>query len=247
MPQLATDLTPALDEQTQAALVRALAEGVSLSDLLDQFGAGMVPESNRPKPSPLPTLTTEQVRDAVAAVQHAAKLFGAVAASEVRELNPGELAALYDERAALTAVEKAVKVFEERKAGAIRNTINGHLDRRDERTGAVRPDPAGDLPATARDENGHYLVRSEAAIPGTDKVFRRELRGGKAELDSAMLAAAVQAGQISHEEYLAVTVPARVVDPTKVRAALARNPALFARLARHATKTTPVTGAIFVR
>ncbi len=247
MPKPSTDLTPALDEQAQAALLRALAEGVSLSDLLGQFGTGLVPEPTRPKPETAPELTPDQVEAAVSAVERAAKLYGAVNPSEARELTGEELVALFDERSAIDALERALAVFALRKAKTIRNTVNIHLDRRDERTGAVRPDAVGDKPATPRDENGHYLVRSQDEIPGTGKVFRRELRGGQAELDSGLLAAAEVAGAISHEDYLALTKPARVVDPDKVRAALAKNPALFAKLARHATKTAPVTGAVYVR
>lgn len=161
-------------------------------------------------------------------------LYGRVVPEGRRLLSEDELVDIVTERVAIDAVLAFAK---KRKDESIRETLANHADL------VAEVEREGDDPLPT-DAKGHYAVKQEIPVAGTGKKVQRLVSGGKPELTSALLLAAVDSGVLTREEFLSLTkMPEspRVLDSTKVGVALKRDPGLLFRLAEVAQPVAPIT------
>jgi hypothetical protein len=181
---------------------------------------------------------TPDVKDALAQIP---EVFAAVQPTERRLLSDTEVAALYMERDVVKKVSEVLAGREEN----IKEYVRNHFDIVAEETGRVDE-------STPRDGKGHYVVTSPSdkyevlPVEGTNQVFRREFRSGKAAVDGSRLLDMYEAGDISREDYLAFTREMRVFDEDKALKAINDDPKRLEILARLAVPASPST-ALFVR
>lgn len=231
-----TELSP-LIKQGQVAL----REGASLAAVAAAMLAEM-PEVESLLPAvptaPAPVILTPEVKESL---EQMAEVFAAVQPTERRLLTDTEVAALYIERDVVKQVGEVLAGREEN----IKEYVRNHLDIVAEETGRVDAN-------TPRDGKGHYVVTSPSdkyevlPVAGTNQVFRREFKNGKASVDGSRLLDMYEAGDISREDYLAFTREMRVFDEDKALKAINDDPKRLEILARLAVPAKPST-ALFVR
>jgi hypothetical protein len=154
--------------------------------------------------------------------------------STVRSLSEGEIVSLLDARATITEVEKVIKDAKE----SIRTAVLNHLDL------AAAADPA--VTEAAVDSKGHILRSASLSAPGTKERFSWEVSAGKAKVDEAALLAMVETGELSREDFNAVTVPVRVFDEAKFLVEVRKSPWLVGTVFKALTPRS-VTAALFIR
>ena len=181
-------------------------------------------EEAKPKP-PAPMSISDEHRSAL---RRLPEVYGKVAPTEARLLDPTEQRDLIEER---QVIDSLLTLLKKRKDEGIRETIAYHLD-------AVIED-SGQGEQFERDAKGHFLVKQDVPVEGTDRKFQRTISDPAPTMPSAAaLLEAVERGEISRAQYLALTevpeVP-RVFSETKARKAIAKDPALMMTLARLAT------------
>ena len=167
-----TELSP-LIKQGQVAL----REGASLAAVAAAMLAEM-PEVESLLPAvptaPAPVILTPEVKESL---EQMAEVFAAVQPTERRLLTDTEVAALYIERDVVKQVGEVLAGREEN----IKEYVRNHLDIVAEETGRVDAN-------TPRDGKGHYVVTSPSdkyevlPVAGTNQVFRREFKNGKASV-----------------------------------------------------------------
>lgn len=227
---------PEAAQSTEALVRQVVAKiedgAVSLSDLLKIVAA-------KPDPLPVPEhlpLPAQITPDQRKALERLPEVFGRVVPVERCSLQPVEVKALHVERETLDEIEKMAA---KRKEG-IRTAVCNHLDVLFERT------QAEEAQAAPRDKDGHYVVAGKTPIPDSDKCFSREVRGGAVALSPALLQALVEAGELEHDDYLAMTTQERVLDENKVMLRLKKKPNLVSVLAK-ATTVGHSTASLYVR
>lgn len=94
---------------------------------------------------------------------------------------------------------------------------------------------------TPRDRNGWYLLedRENGTAADTDVIATREIRQGAVSLTAENLKALEDAGQLSHEDYLALTKQTRVVDEDHFLKALAQREHLIPVVAQAIEEKPP--------
>lgn len=225
MTDTATEPTtePAADQGALDVLVgKALAEinkgSVTLADLLKALSP---PQQSEPVPAVLPTpaeITTKQ-REAMARIP---EVFGQVVPTERRALQPVEVSALVREKQTLDEITKMAA----NRLGDITVTVHNHLDVVVEDTLIAGQEPP------LRDEKGHYIKAGKAPGPDVEHQFSRETRAAAASLPVENLKALEDSGDITHEDFLALTRQVRVVDEMNVIAALKKKPSLITAIAK---------------
>jgi hypothetical protein len=154
--------------------------------------------------------------------------------STVRSLSEGEIVSLLDARATITEVEKVIKDAKE----SIRTAVLNHLDL------AAAADPA--VTEAPIDSKGHILRSASLSVPGAKERFSWEVSTGKAKVDDAVLLGLVESGEMSREDFNAVTVPVRVFDEAKFLVEVRKRPGLVDTVFKALTPRS-VTAALFVR
>lgn len=215
-----------------AHAVEGLTEGeiVTFEKLLEVLSPREVIEQP-PAAAPLARVITEKQQDAIDRV---AKVFGSVVPTERRELAEKEVAKVIEERLTLDELKKLA----ESRTEDIRTIICNHLD--------VVAEKDGSADGSLRDGRGHYVLVGDVRAKGVEKRFSRELRHNKPVLSEPMLRELELAGELSHEDYLALTTQTRVVDENKVMMAVKKNPELVKVLAK-ATKPGSTSTALYLR
>jgi len=259
-----TEITKALAPIKASAVTKAVDGVISLGELLKVLdtpdkAAAIVPV--------LPKVVVPTSDQANAALTLVETIKAAPVPTERRMLTPDEIKALLDERAQLDEIEKLLK---DRKA-AMRTTIFNHLDVKTEdgistlklmhelrenapetftkvaADSGLNPDDLPAVPEYMTDaEAEHYLVPGSAGVVDRSKVFRRELRTEAPVLTAEGLAMLEDQGSLTHDEFLALTSPVRVVDEAKVLLWL-RSHAAKAPLLRDAMTHGSTTASLFVR
>jgi hypothetical protein len=218
----------------------ALREGASLAAVAAAMLVEM-PEVEALAPAaptvPAPVELTPEVKQAL---EQMAEVFAAVQPTERRTLTDTEVAALYLEREVVKQVSEVLAGREEN----IKEYVRNHMDVVAEETGRVDAN-------TPRDNKGHYVVATKGNperldVAGTNQVFSREFRSGKASVDGSRLLDMYEAGEISREDYLAFTREVRAFDEDKAMKAINDDPKRLEILARLAVPAQPST-ALFVR
>lgn len=203
-------LVPTYDVDAAAAALSG-DPNLSITDLLTQLTSPPPVEADA-KTSVMPK-KTELPAPVVKAMDALPTLFGTVQPATRRTLNKPEQARIADERAAIDLV---IKALEKRKT-EIQEIVSTHFDVDAEKKGLADSE-------TARDEKGHYMIASPGApelqyIPGHKNYWARQRQGDKTVPSETKLKAAYDKGEISKEEYYAVTRPVsdRVIDEDRIR------------------------------
>lgn len=200
-------------------------KGLTFGEALDAVLEGEVkvvagrPEAVKPMP------ITEAQKTALAKIPD---IYGRVAPASSRALNKDEARDIVEERATIDVVLTLLKA---RKDESIRETIANHLDRLAEKDGADEH--------TEKDRNGHYALKQDVPVEGTEAKFQRSVTDPKAVVSSKMLLDLYAAGILTRSEYLAVTsvpVVARQFDEAKARRAIKKDPGLLSKIAQATTR-----------
>jgi hypothetical protein len=232
----------------------ALRQGKSLKDVAIEI-ADPAPEHVvtavavpfPPVPAPL-TITPEDKR----ALLDLPKVFGKVVVGERRTLAEDEITALRAEQEVLRQIENLMKGRDD----AIKEYVRNHMDvDAEERGQAVPKDVVRGgkviVEATPRDGSGHYILASKGnpvrvPIPGTNTEYSSEYRAGTVGINGSALDALLESGEITREDYLAMTVERRVFDEDKAKKALLAKPERLSILRKITTRSAAGT-SLFVR
>lgn len=192
---------------------------------------------------PFPAIPEPVVLDeeAIEALKALPAVFGQVNLDKRRTLTDLENQSVYTEMVVVKKVLETLKGREE----ALKEYVRTSFDVAAEEAGLADPE------TSPRDQHGHYVLGEKGKperlpIPGTNKAWSREMRGGTTTLDGARLKELYEAEAITKEEYYAFTREVRVFDEEKARKSLAKDPNLLGLLAR-ITKRGGVGSALFTR
>lgn len=245
---------PTVHDEVQAALVPIIERGTQIiranPDLsLKEIAAAITEEPPLHDPlmtggvMPFPPMPDPVVLDeaAVEALRALPEVFGKTNITERRAMTPEENAAVHREM----EVVKAVLAVMGNREDALKEYVRTSLDVAAEEAGLADPEKS------PRDANGHYVLGAKGKperlpIPGTNKAWSREMRGGSTSIDSARLKELYEAEAITKEEYYAFTKEVRVFDEEKAHKAIFKNPSLLGLLTR-ITKRGGVSSALFTR
>lgn len=167
-------------------------------------------------------------------------VFGSRQVTEIRQLTEEELRLLGEEQITISEIVKPL----ETRLEAIKETVRHHMDLTAVADGKVSAD-------TERDSHGHVVVArkskpEQVAIPGQNKVWSREYRAGRVDIDGARLLDLYETGEITREQYLSFTKAIRVFDEDKAFNAMAKDPSLIGVFRRIIKKGRPGT-SLFLR
>lgn len=236
-------------ERVQQAIAKVASDSINFTDLLRLVAPTPVLPPPPAQAPPLPVITDEQRR----ALARVIEVFGVVVPDTRRTLAVPEVSALIEERLVLDEISE---LAEKRKDG-IRTAVCNHLDCKIEEEAETLRAAGETAELPPRDGKGHYVKPGKVGAPGQPKQFSREVRSGAVSVDVDLLRAladdpALQEGlaeagvDFTHEDYLAMTRPVRVLDEAKVMIALRSNPSLVHAI-RLATKAAPATAAVSMR
>lgn len=212
------------------ALVRTFGRSMKLSlqakplaefaeEILGDQMAAVPAGTEFPKP-PKEIELTPEVRKALKALP---ALFGQVQPQHRRKLDENEIQAIGEEYA---NIQTLLKLIGQREAD-IKEYVRTHQDVEAEEQGRafakeVRRNGNVVAEATPRDAKGHYLLAKpkdpqKTEVPGGPLAFVNQYTSGKLTTDLEQLTRDYEAGELSREDYLAVTVAKRVVDPERLK------------------------------
>lgn len=193
--------------------------------LIDAFAPKT--DSTAPATVKIPALTEEH-REALRLLP---EVYARVTPTEPRRLTQAELEALVTEREVLDLIEALVT---SRKKNSLREHLANHMDRVAETKGLAAE-------GSVTDDKGHYYVKDEEPVPGTGRKVQKIVSDPKAQVSSAKLLEMYEAGDLTREEYLALTTQptTRVFDETKARKAIKKNPGLLTKLAQATVRPDP--------
>lgn len=199
---------------------------------------------------PTPLVLTEKFTDALKALPGE---FGAIQPTERRALSEAEIAALYIERENLKVVLETLKKREDGIKEAIRNHVD--VDAEERGVAVAKPvyGPEGEVlvEATPRDLNGHYILcapsnPTRVPVEGANEEWSIEYTSGKTSINAAELEVMYANGEISREDYLALTVERRVFDEKKASEAILKQPSRL-QIIKRLTKKTGANTSLTVR
>lgn len=173
---------------------------------------------------PVPPLPSSLASTTLAAVAKLPDVFGKVQPTERRELTPVEVGLLHEERDTLKVIDSEVG----HRLDAIRSTLYHHFDVK------IEEEDADARTTVETDKDGFYLREGVLPIKGTDQCFKRETRNGTTTLSPMKLLDLVESGDLSKEDYLAMTTQTRVVDENKVMLLLKKKPDLLSVITKAA-------------
>ena len=221
--------------------IKELAEAVTepLPDLTTSDE--MIPFPDPPKPVEL----TAKVRDALALLP---ALFGTVEMTERRAWDDGELAKGFALDEVLTTLATAIKA----EQAMVREGVRTTMDVRAEEAGIAVPKAVKAangvviVPATLRDAAGHYILSApqkpeRMPIPDSGEEWSREFKAGTVSISGAELDRLHKEGEVSREDYLAMTVSKRVYDEHKAVLAINAKDERAAIIGKMTSRTAPST------
>jgi len=197
----------------------------------------------------------EMTEEAVQAIAALPEVFNKVHPDEPKILTDDEIVSLYEEREVLRAALEPLSGRDE----VIKEIVRHHMDLAAlEDNRAVVHDVVvnGNVIATAtpRDTAGHFILASkgnpeQARIPGTNQAFIRQYREGAVSYSHAAedLLALYEAGDITREQYLAMTRETRVFDEAKVMEAVRKDPATYLPILKKVAVRTSDGTSMYVR
>lgn len=163
------------------------------------------------------TLTTEMAE----ALQDLLSVFGGTEIDRIRMLSPAEVLGLTREVLAIEAVSDHLTA----RVEEVKERIRYHLDLSAVADGRVTND-------TVQDVHGHWIVARKGApetvkVPDLDRSWSREYRSGSSKIDEGLLLEMYETGQITRDDYLALTVEKRVFDVDKAMRSMQKEPRLI--------------------
>lgn len=211
----------------------SLREGESLRDVLNRIDADAVPAApvkHDLAPVPENTSITSEVRSALRALP---TVFGSVVVENRRTLSESEISEVYTEFKTLRTIGDTLT----RRAEVLKENIRTHVD--------VDAEDSGLADGATIDASGHYLLAApkqpvRVSIEGSNEQFSieyRKGRAGSATVSSEALLAAYEEGQITRDQYLALTRETRVFDEAKASKAIIADPSLL-EVVRSASRVT---------
>ncbi len=224
---------------------------------LDDLAAKVASAAEQPlhaetKPFPRLPEHTELTAEAQRALRQLPAIFGWTEIKDRRSLTKEELDKLTLEETVIALVATTLKARDE----AIRETIRVHMDVTAEETGIaipkakLGPDGAVIVPATPRDQNGHYLL----ALPQDPNqvhvgpvIWSQEYSAPAPKPSESVLETLHKAGEIDRNDYNAVTVATRRLDVDKLRIFIRRYPERGLRLLRQITVTGTPKASLYLR
>lgn len=237
-------------ERVHTAIAKVTSgETINFGDLLKLIA----PEPVEPPPPAAPPAVPAITEAQRAALTKVVEVFGGVVPETRRTLTTPEVARLIEERLTLDEIENLAK---KRKEG-IRTTVCNHLDVKVEEEAAEARAAGETVELPQRAADGHYIKAGKVGAPGQPQQFSRETRSGSVSVDPDLLRAladdpALQqaladAGvTFTHDDYLAMTRPVRVIDEARVMLHLRQHPSLVHAL-KLATKTGQPSAAVSMR
>lgn len=230
--------------KVQEAVAKVSQGDISYADLLALI-APPPPVPKAPANPPSPAVITDAQRAALARLT---EVFGVCVPTERRALSVPEIRSLIDERLVLDEIEGMVK---KRKEDGIRPAVFNHFDTLIDEAAAEKGE---DYQLPPRDDKGYYITDEKLTVPDRETAFTRETRSGGVSLnpdtlrllssDPGLQAQLAEAGvTFTHDDYLAMTRPVRVLDEARVMIHLRKNPKLVAAL-QAATTTGPRTNSL---
>lgn len=199
---------------------------------------------------PAPVSMTKEMEEALLSLP---EVFGKVNLDKRRTMSDDEILAVYREHEALKALENSLKDRRDNLKAYVRH----HLDVAAEQEGRAVPADVYDengqkvQEASPRDPHGFYVLGEKGKperlnIGETGQAFSREASSYKAQVDGERLTELYDAGQITREQYLALTVERRVFDEDKARKSIQKDKTLLGVLAK-ITERGGMKSALFVR
>lgn len=198
---------------------------------------------------PTPVTMTAELEQAL---RELPEVFGKVNLEERREMTEAEILDVYREHEALKILESDLKDRRDNLKAYVRH----HMDVQAEREGRANPadlieDGEKVAEASPRDKAGFYVLGEKGKperlnIPETNLAFSREASSYKAELSGARLTELYEAGEITRDQYLALTREVRVFDEDKARKSIMKDHSLLKVLAR-ITERGGMKSALYVR
>lgn len=196
-----------------------------------------------PKVPHTPVLTDTERK----ALRRLPEVYSKVLVEDRRALTGDEIAALYDEREVVRTVVDTLKG----RVDVINENVRHHVDVEAEAHGEADPSE------TLRDAQGHYILAAKGQptrvhIPGTNQDFSLEYRSGSTggvTIDSNHLLDLYEDGEITREQYLALTREVRVFDEEKASKAILKDESLLeviAKITRRTADTKPGT-SLYIR
>ena len=183
------------------------------------------------------------------------EVVGEVRPTEPRVLEPEEIVTLFREQEAVRTVLTNLKSVDE----DIKEVVRHHMDKQAEQDNRVIPKRIvrnGQVvaEATERDANGHYLLATKGnpervVVEGTGMAYSNEYRESAAAISNASveLLDLYDRGEITREQYLALTKETRVYDETKVMAAMSKDPETYIPIIAAVTHKAAPSQSLFVR
>jgi hypothetical protein len=208
-------------------------------------------------PFPAIPKTPILTKEAKAALNRLPNVFAKVLVEERRALTTEEIKALAEERATLKLIVKALTGRE----AVINENIRTHVDVDHEARGVAVPKDKVSrtneviVEATPRDAAGHYIFAkpqnpTRVPIPDSNEEFSLEYKRGSGQvvIDGDELLALYEEGEVTREEYLAMTREMRVFDQEKASKAAEKNPRVMEILLEISRRQISKPGtSLFVR
>jgi hypothetical protein len=227
-----TDVTAEL-EPVLAGTLALLREKPEMT--LDELAARVVaaaPDILHAEAEPFPKLPkhVELTTEVQRALPQLVKVFNSVEIKDRRSLTQNEIDLLTIEQAVISLVGATMAA----RLDVIKETVRVHMDVAAEEAGIAVPkaqiSPAGEVivPATLRDQKGHYLLAAPLAphqVQAGPVRWSQEFSQSAPKPSQGLLEEAVAAGDIERADYLAVTREVRVIDTGKLRELIRTAPA----------------------
>jgi hypothetical protein len=198
---------------------------------------------------PKPVAITDELKRAL---KHLPAVFGSVDLNTRRSLTQKELDELTLEESVIRLIASVLGPRQD----AIKEIIRVHMDVKAEETGVAVPKaklgPEGEVivAATPRDQNGHYLLagpQDPHQVAVGPVRWSQEYSADAAKPSLKVLEDLHKSGEISREDYLAVTRPERVLDESRLRTFIRKNPASGLALLRKITVTGKAKASLYLR
>jgi hypothetical protein len=210
MADTAVPVAPALDKLKKTLAAAQAGSGtLTYEELVKALAPATLPETYAPAEPPSPFNLTEAQQMALARLP---EVYGKVIVVERRRLVPAEIVALLEERKVLDELKRMA----EKRQATIRTIVSIDMD--------LQAVASGRANGTLYDKDGHLILEGKVAAPDGQQGFVRSVRNKSAYVDEAALAAMDKAGEIPHEEYLAITEQKRVFNPERFMLYLKAHP-----------------------
>jgi hypothetical protein len=247
-----TTETVSTDLVIDQALKGTIARAGSLKDIAAALDVHVAPAPvfTNVATWPKPVTMTEEAKQAIDALP---VVFNRVMPTEPKILDDKEMVDLFEEREILRDALAPLSARDE----VIKEIVRHHMDLVAEQSNIAIPKDIvrnGQVIATAttRDSKGHYILASkgnpeQAEIPGTNQAWSREYKQGGVSFNFAAgdLLAMYEEGEITREQYLAMTRETRVFDEAKTMEAVRKDPEtylpIFQRVAVRSSESTSIT------